>query len=55
MNDWEFKTVSEVEPKVQESLLSKLVIENTQDALNSLDKKTLIKLKSIIESRLRLL
>jgi hypothetical protein len=38
-----------------ESILDKLVIENTQDALNSLDKKTLIKLKSIIESRLRLL
>ena len=55
MNDWEFKGVSEVEPKIQESLLSNLVIENTQDALNSLDKKTLIKLKSIIESRLRLL
>jgi len=55
MNDWEFKGVSEVDPKVQESLLSKLVIENTQDALHSLDKKTLIKLKSIIESRLGLL
>jgi hypothetical protein len=55
MNDWEFKGVSEVDPKVQESLLSKLVIENTQDALHSLDKKTLIKLKSIIESRLRFL
>jgi hypothetical protein len=55
MNVWEFKGVSEVDPKVQESLLSKLVIENTQDALHSLDKKTLIKLKSIIESRLRLL
>jgi hypothetical protein len=55
MNDWEFKGVSEVDPKVQESLLSKLVIENTQDALHSLDKKTLIKLKSIIESRLRIL
>jgi hypothetical protein len=55
MNDWEFKGVSEVDPKVQESLLSKLVIENTQDALHSLDKKTLIKLKSLIESRLRFL
>ena len=55
MNDWEFKGVSEVDPKVQESLLSKLVIENTRDVVNSLDKNTLIKLKSIIESRLRLL
>lgn len=55
MNDWEFQRVNEITPEVKESLLSKLVIENTQDALNSLDKKTLIKLKSIIESRLRLL
>jgi hypothetical protein len=55
MNDWEFKTVSEVTPKIQESLLSKLMIENTQDVVKSLDKKTLIKLKSIIESRLKLL
>jgi hypothetical protein len=38
-----------------ESILDKLVIENTKDVVNSLDKNTLIKLKSIIESRLRLL
>jgi hypothetical protein len=38
-----------------ESMLDRLVIENTQDVVKSLDKKTLIKLKSIIESRLRLL
>lgn len=55
MNEWDFQSVNEITPEVKESLLSKLVIENTQDALNSLDKKTLIKLKSIIESRLRLL
>jgi hypothetical protein len=39
----------------RESMLDRLVIENTQDVVKSLDKKTLIKLKSIIESRLRLL
>jgi len=38
-----------------ESILDKLVIENTKDVVNSLDKNTLIKLKSIIESRLRFL
>jgi hypothetical protein len=38
-----------------ESILDKLVIENTKDVVNSLDRNTLIKLKSIIESRLRLL
>jgi hypothetical protein len=38
-----------------ESMLDRLVIENTQDVVKSLDKKTLIKLKSIIESRLNLL
>jgi hypothetical protein len=39
----------------RESILDKLVIENTKDVVSSLDKNTLIKLKSIIESRLRLL
>jgi hypothetical protein len=36
-----------------ESVLDRLVIENTSDVVKSLDKQTLIKLKSIIESRLR--
>lgn len=40
---------------MQESVLSKLVIENTQEVVNSLDRKTLLKLKSFVESRLRLL
>ena len=40
---------------VNESILDRLVIENTKDVVNSLDKKTLLKLKSIIESRLSLL
>jgi hypothetical protein len=43
------------EPTYSESILDKLVLENTKDVVNSLDKNTLIKLKSIIESRLRLL
>jgi hypothetical protein len=38
-----------------DSILDRLVIENTSDVVNSLDKQTLMKLKSIIESRLRLL
>jgi hypothetical protein len=43
------------ETTYSESILDKLVIENTKDVVNSLDRNTLIKLKSIIESRLRLL
>jgi hypothetical protein len=38
-----------------ESILDRLVIENTSDVIKCLDKKTLIKLKSIIESRLRII
>ena len=55
MNDWNFQEVNDISPSIEESLLGRIVLENTQDALSSLDKKTLIKLKSIIESRLRLL
>jgi hypothetical protein len=40
---------------LEESILDRIVVENTKDVVNSLDKKTLLKLKSIIESRLRLL
>ena len=36
-----------------ESLLNRLVLENTNEVITSLDKKTLIKLRNIIESRLR--
>lgn len=43
------------ETMYSESILDRLVIENTKDVVNSLDRNTLIKLKSIIESRLRLL
>jgi len=55
MNDWQIQEVKEATPKVQESLLDRLVLENTEDAIKSLDKTTLFKLKSLIESRLRLL
>jgi hypothetical protein len=56
-SDYRFDDVYEVdESKIKnESVLDRLVIENTSDVIDSLDKKTLIKLKSIIESRLRLL
>ena len=54
-SDYEFEGVYEVNKKpVQESLLSKLVIENTSEVVNSLDKKTLLELRRIIDSKLRL-
>jgi len=56
-SDYSFGDVYEIdETKIKtESILDRLVIENTSDVVKSLDKQTLIKLKSIIESRLRLL
>ena len=58
INDESYGHVYEVKDDGQtnylgESLLEKLVIENTKDVVKSLDKQTLLKLKSIIESRLR--
>ena len=38
---------------IKESLLDRLVLENTSEVVSSLDKQTLLKLKQIIESRLR--
>jgi hypothetical protein len=57
VNDHNYGDVYEVnETRIKtESVLDRLVIENTSDVVKSLDKQTLIKLKSIIESRLRLL
>lgn len=53
MSDWEIQKVNLLESKnAKTSLLGKLVLENTQDALNSLDKDTLLKLRSLINSRL---
>jgi hypothetical protein len=56
-SDYSFGDVYEVnENKPQnESLLGKLVVENTQDIVKSLDKKTLLELRRIIDSKLRLL
>jgi len=38
---------------VNESILDRIVLENTKDVVKSLDKQTLLKLRTIIESRLR--
>ena len=55
-SDYDFDDVYEVKDEpVQESLLKKLVIENTSDVVKSLDKKTLLELRRIIDSKLRLL
>lgn len=54
-HDISYDKVVEVDEKIQESLLSKLVIENTSEILPSLDKPTLLKLKQLIENKLRLL
>jgi hypothetical protein len=52
MNDWEVNKVKEAPNNVQESLLDKLVLENTQGVIKSLDKNTLLKLRTLINSRL---
>ena len=54
-SDYSFGDVYEINETKTESILDRLVIENTSGVVNSLDKKTLLKLKSIIESRLRLI
>jgi hypothetical protein len=56
-SDYSFDDVYEVnENKPQnESVLGRLVIENTSEVVNSLDKKTLLELRRIIDSKLRLL
>jgi hypothetical protein len=56
MSDYEFGDVIELSDDrtngIRESLLNRLVIENTSEVVSSLDKKTLLKLKQIIDSRL---
>jgi hypothetical protein len=54
-SDYNFGDVYEIDETKTESILDRLVIENTSGVVNSLDKKTLLKLKSLIESRLRVL
>jgi hypothetical protein len=52
-SNWEFNGVYEVEDKpIQETLLSKLVLENTSDVIDSLDRTTLIKLRNLINQKL---
>jgi hypothetical protein len=54
VSDVDFDDVSEINYQpVKESLLDRLVLENTSGVVSSLDKQTLLKLKQIIESRLR--
>jgi hypothetical protein len=52
-SDHSFDEVLPVSENVKESLLSRLVVENTSEVVSSLDRQTLLKLKSIIDSRLR--
>jgi hypothetical protein len=53
-SDHSFDRVYEVKNNnIKESLLDRLVLENTSEVVSSLDKQTLLKLKQIIESRLR--
>tara|TARA_B110000503_G_scaffold2349_2_gene3127 strand:+ start:7580 stop:8215 length:636 start_codon:yes stop_codon:yes gene_type:complete len=53
-SDHSFDNVMEINNnEVTESLLDRLVLENTSEVVSSLDRQTLLKLKSIIDSRLR--
>jgi len=52
-SDYSFEEVRPVSESVKESLLDRLVLENTSEVVSSLDRQTLLKLKSIINSRLR--
>ncbi len=52
-SDHSFDEVRPVSENVKESLLSRLVVENTSEVVSLLDRQTLLKLKSIIDSRLR--
>ena len=56
-SDSSYDNVYEVndEKPTKESMLDRLVIENTKDVVNSLDKKTLMELRRIIDSKLRFL
>ena len=56
-SDYSFGDVYEVNESNtrNESVLNRLVIENTSEVVNSLDRKTLLELRGIIDSKLRLL
>ena len=53
LSDYSFDEVRPVSENIKESLLDRLVLENTSEVVSSLDRQTLLKLKSIIDSRLR--
>lgn len=53
LSDWEIESVEEKQPRLKESLLQKLVLENTDSVLDSLDRDSLLKMKSMIEMKLR--
>jgi len=55
VNDHHYGDVYEVDETTTESILDCLVIENTSEIVNSLDRKTLLELRRIIDSKLRLL
>lgn len=52
MNSLDIERIKEVDSNVAESVLSKLVIENTSEVVNSLDKDALLKLRNIIDRKL---
>ena len=52
-SDYSFDEVKYISEPVKESLLDRLVLENTSEVVSSLDRQTLLKLKSIIDSRLK--
>jgi hypothetical protein len=56
-SDYEFDRVYEVDEfnTKNESVLDRLVLENTSEVVNSLERKTLLELRRIIDSKLRLL
>ena len=52
-SDYSFDEVKYISEPVKESLLDRLVLKNTSEVVSSLDRQTLLKLKSIIDSRLK--
>lgn len=56
-SDYDYGDVYEIDKSEtkNESILDRLVIENTSEVVNSLDRKTLLELRRIIDSKLRLL
>ena len=51
--DYIFDGIEEVdENPIKESILSKLILENTSEVINSLDRATLVKLKNLISQKL---